>query len=374
MEEELADHQHHDHQEEEVIGCKEQHSISNNIIIKGKRTKRLRPQSPIPFAIPTNSSTVDGGGGGECNNTTNSSPTTSAELQDSTEEEEDMANCLILLAQGQSRSLFSSPRLLNQSPNDHNTTMTSRRFLEATPISAAVGPAKVAGAGAATGGYYVYECKTCNRTFPSFQALGGHRASHKKPKAAINVDDKKHFGIGLLPSDEEDTQLFKNMNINTTNTNTSSSSPLSLHLSNRGLILSTNNKKSKVHECSICGAEFTSGQALGGHMRRHRAPVGGPAANTTLSLTVPPPTVPLALEAQQPQHHHHHNQQQTIKKQRSMLSLDLDLNLPAPEDDHHHRDQSKFVFASKQQQQQQPQQPQQQQQQERLRILVDCHY
>ncbi|KAG4913330.1 hypothetical protein JHK82_053912 [Glycine max] len=25
----------------------------------------------------------------------------------------------------------------------------------------------------------VFECKTCNRKFTSFQALGGHRASHK---------------------------------------------------------------------------------------------------------------------------------------------------------------------------------------------------
>ncbi|KAL0413999.1 UNVERIFIED_CONTAM: Zinc finger protein ZAT12 [Sesamum radiatum] len=28
----------------------------------------------------------------------------------------------------------------------------------------------------------VFTCKTCNRQFPSFQALGGHRASHKKPR------------------------------------------------------------------------------------------------------------------------------------------------------------------------------------------------
>ncbi|RZS04600.1 hypothetical protein BHM03_00034957 [Ensete ventricosum] len=28
----------------------------------------------------------------------------------------------------------------------------------------------------------VFECRTCNRQFPSFQALGGHRASHKKPR------------------------------------------------------------------------------------------------------------------------------------------------------------------------------------------------
>ena len=26
----------------------------------------------------------------------------------------------------------------------------------------------------------LFECKTCNRKFPSFQTLGGHRACHKK--------------------------------------------------------------------------------------------------------------------------------------------------------------------------------------------------
>ncbi|KAL3355002.1 hypothetical protein AABB24_019204, partial [Solanum stoloniferum] len=67
-----------------------------------------------------------------------------------------------------------------------------------------------------------FECKTCNKHFPSFQALGGHRASHnKKPR--------------LL-----------------------------------GEFLVQTNKKNKVHKCSICGVEFSLGQALGGHMRRHR--------------------------------------------------------------------------------------------------------
>ncbi|KAK8935613.1 Zinc finger protein ZAT5 [Platanthera zijinensis] len=31
--------------------------------------------------------------------------------------------------------------------------------------------------------------------------------------------------------------------------------------------------KPRTHECSICRAEFSSGQALGGHMRRHRPAV-----------------------------------------------------------------------------------------------------
>jgi len=77
----------------------------------------------------------------------------------------------------------------------------------------------------------LFECKTCNRQFSSFQALGGHRASHKKTK----VEDKE--------GEEGD----------------------------RKADLASKNKKGRMHECSICGQEFSLGQALGGHMRKHRA-------------------------------------------------------------------------------------------------------
>nr|GME16567.1 zinc finger protein ZAT11-like [Ipomoea batatas]GME16568.1 zinc finger protein ZAT11-like [Ipomoea batatas]GME21302.1 zinc finger protein ZAT11-like [Ipomoea batatas]GME21303.1 zinc finger protein ZAT11-like [Ipomoea batatas] len=70
-----------------------------------------------------------------------------------------------------------------------------------------------------------FQCKTCDKKFSSFQALGGHRASHKKPKLAAPAAGEQE------------------------------SSP----------------EKSKMHRCSICGLEFAMGQALGGHMRRHRA-------------------------------------------------------------------------------------------------------
>ncbi|KAL5831367.1 hypothetical protein ACOSQ4_016721 [Xanthoceras sorbifolium] len=86
----------------------------------------------------------------------------------------------------------------------------------------------------------VFACKTCNKEFPSFQALGGHRASHKKPKligGAVEVFDEPE-------------------------------SP----------------KKPKTHECSICGVEFAIGQALGGHMRRHRAVLGGGGVLVTRPL------------------------------------------------------------------------------------------
>uniref|UniRef100_A0A1D1YUJ8 Zinc finger protein ZAT11 n=1 Tax=Anthurium amnicola TaxID=1678845 RepID=A0A1D1YUJ8_9ARAE len=85
----------------------------------------------------------------------------------------------------------------------------------------------------------VFECKTCNRQFPSFQALGGHRASHKKPRLG-----GEHSGGDQVAHPP-------------------AAAPA----------------RPRVHECAICGLEFPIGQALGGHMRRHRpAPDGSPHA------------------------------------------------------------------------------------------------
>ncbi|XP_009779271.1 zinc finger protein ZAT11-like [Nicotiana sylvestris] len=66
----------------------------------------------------------------------------------------------------------------------------------------------------------LFECRTCKKQFESFQALGGHRESHKKPKLNTVAD-----------------------------------------------LIKPNKKK---HEFSYCGEEFSLGQALGGHMRKHR--------------------------------------------------------------------------------------------------------
>ncbi|XP_043702100.1 zinc finger protein ZAT12-like [Telopea speciosissima] len=120
-----------------------------------------------------------------------------------------------------------------------------------------------------------FECKTCNRKFPSFQALGGHRASHKKPRLM-------ELGLGL-GGDESHQQAQQQM------------------------------MKPKTHECSICGLEFAIGQALGGHMRRHRAAMTSGGAR----LLPPPPPPPPA------------SQVAVLKKSQSrrILCLDLDLNL-----------------------------------------------
>ncbi|KAK4482666.1 hypothetical protein RD792_009831 [Penstemon davidsonii] len=226
-------------------------SSTDRIIVKRKRTKRPRPST--------------------------SSATSS--ISTSTEEDDDMAaNCLILLARG-----GTAP------PHAQEKKFTSRKFTEMTTTTK---EGKV--------GIYVYECKTCNRSFPSFQALGGHRASHKKPKPAPCAA----AGERSPPCDQEEVISLPPL------------SHKSFHLENN---------KNKIHECSICGSEFGSGQALGGHMRRHRSGVVA-TNNNTMSYDV-------------------------SEKERSIFALDL--NLPAPPEDE--RPERSFVFSA-------------------AATMVDCHY
>ncbi|KAL4282758.1 hypothetical protein GQ457_16G009320 [Hibiscus cannabinus] len=230
--------------------AQEEFSASNDpraLIMKGKRTKRRRSLSPFGVTVTSSSSSGGGIGGGVAEEYNSiSSPTTSGDqIYESTEEEEEMANCLIMLAQSD------GPKRSEE--------------------------------------FYVYECKTCNRSFPSFQALGGHMASHKKPKGGI-TEHKKPLVLAL----HDDADIAFRV---------------------------TNKKGNKIHECSICGSEFTSGQALGGHMRRHRA-----AATSNRSAS--------------------NVDQISINTASGSNKILLDLNLPAPEDDL--RD-SQFQFGTPQQ-------------------------
>lgn len=271
------------------------------MMMKGKRTKRPRPLSPLALASDE----------GEASSVEN------------TEEEEDMAHCLILLAQG------SKP---NNNSNNKGMSMSS------------------------------YECKTCNKCFPSFQALGGHRASHKKPKLELDHQARKSpVFFSLLDDDHHGRRQYDHrlnegeigLSLQITNGATSSINSNSNNNNNNYNSGGSNNNKGKVHECGICGAEFSSGQALGGHMRRHR-PIGG---NPT---SIPSTSQNVSTVDESP----NNNTNRDREQERTRNFLSLDLNLPAPEDGYQYQHQdSKFIFPSN----------------EKTVVfstssLVDCHY
>lgn len=70
-----------------------------------------------------------------------------------------------------------------------------------------------------------YKCSVCNKTFNSYQALGGHKSSHRKN----NETDSSATAVtvAVLPV------------------------------------------VGRAHVCKICHMSFPTGQALGGHKRRH---------------------------------------------------------------------------------------------------------
>ncbi|CAL0300372.1 unnamed protein product [Lupinus luteus] len=76
-----------------------------------------------------------------------------------------------------------------------------------------------------------HRCSVCDKAFPSYQALGGHKASHRKSLS------------------ENGTTVAA-----TTTTTNSTSTAIATK---------------KLHECSICHKSFPTGQALGGHKRCH---------------------------------------------------------------------------------------------------------
>ncbi|KAE8662504.1 retinoblastoma-binding protein 5-like [Hibiscus syriacus] len=105
-----------------------------------------------------------------------------------------------------------------------------------------------------------YWCETCNKAFKTYQALGGHRASHKKMKA-------------YPPPATHETE-------------------------NMGTTATSSLTDQKIHECPVCFRVFSSGQALGGHKRSHvitgkaAAPVPSSKklGDTFIDLNLPAPT------------------------------------------------------------------------------------
>nr|AAD26942.1 zinc-finger protein 1 [Datisca glomerata] len=129
-------------------------------------------------------------------------------------EEEYLAFCLIMLARGRVASA-------NRRDSQSSIQIQPEATTSATKVS--------------------YKCSVCDKAFSSYQALGGHKASHRK-----------------LAGGEDQSTSFATTNSATVTTTTASGGG------------------GRSHECSICHKSFPTGQALGGHKRCHyEGSIGG---------------------------------------------------------------------------------------------------
>ncbi|KAL6647966.1 hypothetical protein ACP70R_012190 [Stipagrostis hirtigluma subsp. patula] len=102
-----------------------------------------------------------------------------------------------------------------------------------------------------------YECPGCGRAFQSYQALGGHRASHKRINSSCCV--------AKVAPDQPEASVETNASFST------ASAPASpdADADDRAAMVAVKAKKAVKFECPICFKVFGSGQALGGHKRSH---------------------------------------------------------------------------------------------------------
>lgn len=156
-------------------------------------------------------------------------------FENPTTEEEYLALCLIMLARGGA----TEPATTSTAPR-HQTpppTVTSSAATTTTTTTNSV-----------------YKCSVCNKAFSSYQALGGHKASHRK---------LANGGVGV--GDDHSSSSTTSAAVTTTATATVS------------------NSSGRSHECSICHKSFPTGQALGGHKRCHYE--GGNASHSHSGVT-----------------------------------------------------------------------------------------
>ncbi|XP_008796146.4 zinc finger protein ZAT4-like [Phoenix dactylifera] len=216
-------------------------------------------------------------------------------------EEEDLANCLVMLSAARV-----DPMVIVE-PEESCASASKEEDRRQHPITiAATTDKSKAPAPAVPRG--MFECKACKKVFSSHQALGGHRASHKKVKGcfAAKLDD-----LDEAPPDDE---------VITHDNNSNGEMAMAIvPFDNPPLAVTPLKKKSKVHECSICHRVFASGQALGGHKRCHWITSNAPDAGAVAKLhPLPPDHASAGLHPQ------------LMLTPMFQSSDALDLNLPAP--------------------------------------------
>lgn len=141
-------------------------------------------------------------------------------------EEEYLAICLVMLARGHPEGRHQHQHQHQHVPLPSTSTPKQQQQLE-------------------------YKCNVCGKAFGSYQALGGHKASHR-----VKVPEE----LSAVGSPAASA--------------TASASSAVASASGR------------IHQCSVCFKTFASGQALGGHKRCHyEGTIGGGAVARTATTT-----------------------------------------------------------------------------------------
>ncbi|KAL6007828.1 hypothetical protein ACLOJK_033331 [Asimina triloba] len=220
-------------------------------------------------------------------------------------EEEDLANWLVMLSAARVDPMVVEPEESCASASKEEERQQQQQQRNWPVVVAESSPAPVEKAKAAAKG--MFECKACKKVFNSHQALGGHRASHKKVKGcyAAKLDDHEESVV------EEDVITHDEFSMPP-----KTAVAAALEQADPSIAPSIPSKrKSKVHECSICHRIFTSGQALGGHKRCHW-------------VTSNCPDTSIARFHQLQDHSQKLQPRPTFNKPEP-----LDLNMPAPAED-----------------------------------------
>lgn len=231
-----------------------------------------------------------------------------------TTEEEDLAHCLMLLKHAIVNPLMAEPEESCASVREDEERRNPINFV--APLSSYRVPYENNNNKAKGVAKGLFECKACKKVFNSHQALGGHRASHKKVKGcfAARLDNNNNNNNlednNLVLEDDAITQeeFFPAKSNSTLQFDHGNSSNHTL--------ASSSKRKSKVHECSICHRSFSSGQALGGHKRCHWITSNNVSDTSTL--------------ARFQQFQEHIEQIPKFDAPTELLALKLDLNYPAP--------------------------------------------
>ncbi|KAG6490060.1 zinc finger protein ZAT4-like [Zingiber officinale] len=194
---------------------------------------------------------------------------------------EDVALCLMMLSRDSSWTvageIHPSDGSNDEDEGEEEEEVEARR--EITPSRATPMPPRK--------GRTRYQCGACKKIFRSYQALGGHRASHKKNNGCVSA--------------AEPVQIFGEADS------------------------ADANGGAKVHECPFCFRVFSSGQALGGHKRAHFSSSSSISVTRNMPVSVPlypPPRSRLSMSPVVG----------SATKRATGVSL-FDLNLPAMAED-----------------------------------------